>query len=357
MTVEALAPAHLARLRALAEKAHEGHPWKARHSSDESEVILDDGIKFGRCVVAVVAGTLSRDQPSNARALADFMAAFDPPQALALLDQLAARDARLAEVESERDRETELRRAAERHNAELREALGVKPYLDEYQQVEAALTTMTQERAGFVRHIRHFVGETFGEPPSPEHEASWLTHAINHLGGIRQDYVAVATELTAARARIEALEAALRDLDGVVMRMWQDIKDWTSLGISAERETARDLTVVAATHQQERVVTTHGGGTFPSADARFISAAREAVPALLAQLAARDAELRRIDAVMARRPALDKPTRWENIAHAIETAGRETDRANRLERELAARDARIAELTEEVVRGGNNATR
>ena len=43
-------------------------------------------------------------------------------------------------------------------------------------------------------------------------------------------------------------------------------------------------------------------------------------------------ELRRIDAIMARRPALDKPTRWENIEHAISTASQ----ADRLRSALAA---------------------
>lgn len=43
------------------------------------------------------------------------------------------------------------------------------------------------------------------------------------------------------------------------------------------------------------------------------------------------AELARIDAVLARRPALDKPTRVENVEHAITTAGRMTDRVSRLE--------------------------
>ena len=44
------------------------------------------------------------------------------------------------------------------------------------------------------------------------------------------------------------------------------------------------------------------------------------------------AELRRIDAVMARRPALDKPTRFENVEHAISTASH----ADRLRASLAA---------------------
>jgi hypothetical protein len=47
-------------------------------------------------------------------------------------------------------------------------------------------------------------------------------------------------------------------------------------------------------------------------------------------------ELASIDAVLARRPALNKPTRRENIEHAIWTAGNATDEAIRLRAELAA---------------------
>ena len=47
-----------------------------------------------------------------------------------------------------------------------------------------------------------------------------------------------------------------------------------------------------------------------------------------------EAEVARIDAVLARRPALDKPTRVENIAHAIATAGKMTDKVTALEAEL-----------------------
>lgn len=47
------------------------------------------------------------------------------------------------------------------------------------------------------------------------------------------------------------------------------------------------------------------------------------------------AELATIDAVLARRPALDRPTRVENVQHAVATAGRMTDRVVTLERELA----------------------
>ena len=53
------------------------------------------------------------------------------------------------------------------------------------------------------------------------------------------------------------------------------------------------------------------------------------------------AELRQVDAVLARRPALDKPTRWENIEHACSTAGRMSDRVVHLEREVVALRAEL----------------
>jgi len=74
------------------------------------------------------------------------------------------------------------------------------------------------------------------------------------------------------------------------------------------------------------------------------------VSLLMAALALHDehermkAELAGIDAVMARRPALDKPTRRENIEHAITTAGRATDTVTRLERELERLKAAHATL-------------
>lgn len=62
--------------------------------------------------------------------------------------------------------------------------------------------------------------------------------------------------------------------------------------------------------------------------------------AALAEVASLRAELARIDAVMARRPALDQPTRWQNIEKAITAAGRNKDRASRAEREAALAEAR-----------------
>jgi hypothetical protein len=58
------------------------------------------------------------------------------------------------------------------------------------------------------------------------------------------------------------------------------------------------------------------------------------------------AELAGIDAVMARRPALDKPSRRENIEHAISTAARVTRLEGELEnwKEEARRYARNADF-------------
>lgn len=69
-----------------------------------------------------------------------------------------------------------------------------------------------------------------------------------------------------------------------------------------------------------------------------------------AQLAAA-AELSSIDAVMARIPALDKPTRWGNVAHAIQTAKLADElgrRVRELEAKLLARDT--TEAAEELAR-------
>ena len=47
-------------------------------------------------------------------------------------------------------------------------------------------------------------------------------------------------------------------------------------------------------------------------------------------------ELAAVDAVLSRRPALDKPTRAENIEHACSTAGRKTDECHSLRQQLEA---------------------
>lgn len=59
----------------------------------------------------------------------------------------------------------------------------------------------------------------------------------------------------------------------------------------------------------------------------------EAVSTLLERLGAQTRELALIDMLLARRPALDLPTRTENIAKAIHVAGEMTDRVAQLERE------------------------
>lgn len=60
-----------------------------------------------------------------------------------------------------------------------------------------------------------------------------------------------------------------------------------------------------------------------------------------ARATAAEQELASIDSLMARRPALDKPTRWENIQHAISTAAL-ADRAERLH-DIAVKRADEAE--------------
>lgn len=56
-----------------------------------------------------------------------------------LLDYGLLLASELARVEQERDRETVLRREAERHNADLVEALDAKPYPDEVEWLQAEL--------------------------------------------------------------------------------------------------------------------------------------------------------------------------------------------------------------------------
>lgn len=58
------------------------------------------------------------------------------------------------------------------------------------------------------------------------------------------------------------------------------------------------------------------------------------------QLAAATSELQQIDHVMARRPALDQPTRWQNIEKALRTAAR----ADEAERGLATAETELARL-------------
>jgi hypothetical protein len=79
-------------------------------------------------------------------------------------------------------------------------------------------------------------------------------------------------------------------------------------------------------------------------DAAYEAGKENSHAALLSERDVLAAEMRLIDAVMARRPALDKPTRWQNIEHACATAQRETDRANRLEHDCDALTARVAGL-------------
>ncbi|WP_230679598.1 hypothetical protein, partial [Streptococcus pneumoniae] len=60
-------------------------------------------------------------------------------------------------------------------------------------------------------------------------------------------------------------------------------------------------------------------------------------------------ELHAIDELLARRPALDEPTRYANIAKAIYTAGRASDRALQAEAEVARLRAEHERLTKAVL--------
>ena len=64
---------------------------------------------------------------------------------------------------AERDRETQLRREAERHNAELRAALDAKPYIDEYEDAIKA-KEQAERTAVALRVLLHEVGHQEGCP-------------------------------------------------------------------------------------------------------------------------------------------------------------------------------------------------
>ncbi len=68
---------------------------------------------------------------------------------------------------------------------------------------------------------------------------------------------------------------------------------------------------------------------------------------LLGEIATLRQEVAGIDAVMARRPALDKPTRRGNVEHAIATAHRATEEVNTLTRERDALAQQVEALRQE----------
>jgi hypothetical protein len=94
--------------------------------------------------------------------------------------------------------------------------------------------------------------------------------------------------------------------------------------VSKERDEAR----AALTASRQRADTAEQEGFHLSAQ---VDAARMELALMQERLATAERELSHIDAVLARRPALDKPTRAANIEHAIATAAR----ADAAERALA----------------------
>jgi len=99
-------------------------------------------------------------------------------------------------------------------------------------------------------------------------------------------------------------------------------------------------------------------------DAEFIALAREWLPKLLAQhdaqaetitrlteeLTEARVELQNIDSLMARRPALDEPTRYDNIAKAIRVAGQSDSALRKLEHRAGQAEAALATAREELAR-------
>jgi hypothetical protein len=77
---------------------------------------------------------------------------------------------------------------------------------------------------------------------------------------------------------------------------------------------------------------------------RTVQVAEAQLTALTQERDALQVELRRIDSVMARRPALDQPTRWQNIEKAIDTA-RRAESAEAALRAAQGREQKVREFT------------
>jgi chromosome segregation ATPase len=82
-----------------------------------------------------------------------------------------------------------------------------------------------------------------------------------------------------------------------------------------------------------------------AANTRLRTSWREDVAEERVKVEQLEAQLTRLQQLCARRPALDKPTLYENVAHAIAVAGQKTDECVRLERRAEAAEAKLAALT------------
>src|SRR5262249_34116195 len=99
------------------------------------------------------------------------------------------------------------------------------------------------------------------------------------------------------------------------------------------RADTRSLDALAddATRMILAMVDWSGVGGVPDPEIRqaIVNIVHMACEAALARV---QGELHAIDQVMARRPALDKPTRWENVQHAIAMAAKADEAQRRLSR-------------------------
>ena len=127
-------------------------------------------------------------------------------------------------LKAERDRETELRRAAEKHNAELKDYLDQVGYPNEWDDLQAEVTRLRAEleqaqgdRTAIVRHIKAFLGDDWGMPTEPQHQQSFLVAAIHHLAGSRDSFRAAWEHAEAEVSRLRAeLEQAQAERDEAV---------------------------------------------------------------------------------------------------------------------------------------------
>jgi hypothetical protein len=76
----------LAEMRQAAEQADERLPWEARNRRGSSEIVLLDGVMFGRVVLAEVHETRTDPDKFNRKAIAAHIASASPERVLWLLD-------------------------------------------------------------------------------------------------------------------------------------------------------------------------------------------------------------------------------------------------------------------------------